>query len=72
MCRINPRVDFVFKKLFGTEENKELLIDFINSVVSKEDKVKSLELQNPYNEKNFKNDKLSVLDIKAKDQIGII
>ncbi|BDU51656.1 Rpn family recombination-promoting nuclease/putative transposase [Haliovirga abyssi] len=70
MCRINPRVDFVFKKLFGSEENKDLLQDFINSVVSEEDRVTSLELQNPYNEKNFKHDKLSVLDIKAKDQRG--
>jgi len=70
MCNINPRVDFVFKKLFGIEENKDLLIDFINSVVSKEDKVTSLELKNPYNEKNFKDDKLSILDIKAQDQRG--
>ena len=22
MCRINPRVDFAFKKLFGSEDNK--------------------------------------------------
>ena len=22
MCRINPRVDFAFKKLFGSEENR--------------------------------------------------
>lgn len=27
---INPFTDFGFKKLFGTEFNKELLIDFLN------------------------------------------
>ncbi|WP_200773971.1 PD-(D/E)XK nuclease family transposase, partial [Tepidibacter formicigenes] len=34
MCRLNPKVDFVFKKLFGSEENKDILISFINSVLS--------------------------------------
>jgi hypothetical protein len=27
---INPFTDFGFKKLFGTEPNKDLLIDFLN------------------------------------------
>lgn len=30
---INPLTDFGFKKLFGTEPNKELLIDFLNQVL---------------------------------------
>lgn len=25
MCKLNPRIDFVFKKLFGTEESKDIL-----------------------------------------------
>lgn len=29
---INPYTDFGFKKLFGTEMNKELLISFLNSL----------------------------------------
>ena len=66
MCRINPRVDFAFRKLFGSVENKDILISFINSVVSEQDQVESLELLNPYNFKNFKRDKSSVLDVKAK------
>ncbi len=70
MSRINPRVDFAFKKLFGSEENKDLLMDLINSVVSEPDKVKDIEIKNPYNAKNFRNDKLSILDIKALDSNG--
>ena len=70
MCRINPRVDFAFRKLFGSEENKDILISFINSVVSEQDQVESLELLNPYNFKNFKRDKSSVLDVKAKGVDG--
>ena len=34
MCKINPRVDFAFKKLFGSEENKDLLISLINAIVT--------------------------------------
>lgn len=70
MCRLNPRVDFVFKKLFGSEENSDLLISLINSIVSPEDKVARIELRNPYNHKNFGKDKLSILDIKAQDEKG--
>ena len=32
---INPYTDFGFKKLFGTEMNKELLISFLNALLSK-------------------------------------
>lgn len=63
---ISPRVDIAFKKIFGVEENKDLLISLINSIVSEEDQVKDIRLLNPYNPKNFSNDKLSVLDIKAQ------
>lgn len=66
MSAINPRVDIAFKKIFGVEENKDLLISLINSIVGKEDQVKEITLLNPYNPKNFKQDKLSILDIKAK------
>ena len=65
---INPRVDLAFKKLFGVEENKDILLSLLNSIVSEEDQIESVELLNPYNERNFKKDKLSVLDIKARNK----
>jgi predicted transposase/invertase (TIGR01784 family) len=64
-------VDFAFKKLFGSEENKDILISFINSVLDEEEQIKDLVLKNPYNAKNFKNDKLSILDVKAVDEKGV-
>jgi len=64
--RISPRIDIAFKKIFGVEENKDLLISLINSIVSNDDQVADVTLLNPYNPKNFKQDKLSILDIKAK------
>ena len=70
MALLNPRVDLAFKKIFGSEGNQDILISFINSVVSEDHKVISLELMNPYNSKNFKDDKGSILDIKAKGADG--
>lgn len=70
MCRINPRVDFAFKKLFGSEENKDLLISLINAVVSEQDQVADLILKNPYNLSDYRKGKLSILDIKAQSLLG--
>ncbi|WP_252224133.1 Rpn family recombination-promoting nuclease/putative transposase [Clostridium sp. ZBS2] len=70
MCRLNPKVDFAFKKLFGSEENKDILISFINSILSEDQQVKDIILKNPYNIANYKSDKMSILDIKAVDEKG--
>ena len=66
MEKISPRVDLAFKKIFGVEENKDLLISLKNSIVGQDDQVEDITLLNPYNPKNFRQDKLSTLDIKAK------
>ena len=66
MANITPRIDIAFKKIFGVEENKDLLVSLINSIVGEADQVSEVTLLNPYNPKNFKQDKLSILDIKAK------
>ena len=39
---INPYTDFGFKKLFGEEANKNLLIDFLNAVLPKENRIADL------------------------------
>ena len=70
MAQITPRIDIAFKKIFGVEENKDLLISLINSIVSKADQVSDVELLNPYNVKNFAHEKLSILDIKARGADG--
>jgi len=70
MCRINPRVDFAFKKLFGSEENKDLLMSLINAIVSDEDQVVDGKLKNPYNLADYQAGKISILDIKAVDARG--
>ncbi len=68
MCRINPRVDFAFKKLFGSEENKDLLISLINAIVSEQEQVVEVTLKNPYNLADYRAGKMSILDIKARSE----
>ena len=43
---LNPFVDYGFKKLFGTEENKDLLISFLNALIGGEDPIKDLLYKN--------------------------
>jgi len=42
MGKISPRVDIAFKKIFGVEENKDLLISLINSIVGEEEQVEEI------------------------------
>ena len=53
MTGISPKVDIAFKKIFGVEENKDLLISLINSIVGEEDQVSDVTLLNPYNPKSY-------------------
>jgi hypothetical protein len=39
---INPLTDFGFKKLFGTEPNKILLIDFLNQILPEKHRIKDM------------------------------
>lgn len=70
MEKITPLVDLAFKKLFGVEENKDLLISLVNAIISPMDQLSDLVLLNPYNAQSFRNDKWSVLDIKARSLDG--
>src|ERR1700742_3683122 len=67
----NPKIDLVFRKLFGTEENKDLLISLINSVVEPGIHVTDVIIKNPFNLADYLGGKESILDIKAQDQNGI-
>jgi predicted transposase/invertase (TIGR01784 family) len=66
--KINPTVDCVFKAILGSEENKNLLIHFLNAVLEPASKIKEIVLNNPYNEREFIGDKLTVVDVKALDE----
>ena len=72
---LNPQIDFVFKKIFGTEKNKPILIDFLNAVIKPTTLIKDVEIKNNDIDKDFIEDKFSRLDVKAttsnKEHINI-
>jgi len=43
---INPYTDFGFKRLFGEEASKDLLIDFLNAILPEKHRVKTLTFRN--------------------------
>ena len=69
---INPLVDCVFKSLLGSDDNKPLLIHFLNAVLHlpEEERITTVNILNPYNEREYDGDKLSIVDIKVTDQQG--
>ena len=69
--KIDPTIDCVFKAILGNENRKHLLIHFLNSVLEyhedPERKIVDVRILNPYNEREFEEDKLGVVDVKARD-----
>ena len=63
---LNPKIDFVFKKIFGSEEHPGVLIAFLNAVLKTNVPIVDVEIKNIDIEKAHIEDKFSRLDAKAK------
>ena len=45
---INPKVDYALKKIFGSEQSKEILISFLNGIIYNGEKtIKNSTIYNP-------------------------
>ena len=60
-----PKMDFVFKRIFGNENHPNVLISFLNAVLNPVDPIKSVNLKDTTIEKSHLEDKYSRLDVKA-------
>ena len=58
---LSPKVDFVFKKIFGSS----VLISFLNATLKTKKEIVSVDLKNTDIEKEYIKDKFSRLDVKA-------
>ena len=67
----DPKEDFIFKMIFGTEENKSILISLLNSILKGRPYINDVTLENNEISKIFKDGKSSRLDILATDDNGI-
>ncbi len=67
---INPYTDFGFKMLFGTEMNKELLISFINSLLSGKEVIRDLTYLNTEHLGTSEADRRAVFDVYCENERG--
>ena len=67
---INPLTDFGFKRLFGTEPNKNLLIDFLNVILPSQHRVKDLTYRSNENLGNTPLDRKAVFDLYCQSEKG--
>jgi predicted transposase/invertase (TIGR01784 family) len=65
---INPFTDFGFKKLFGTEFNKELLIDFLNQVLGDRERIQDLTYLNTENLGSTAADRKAIFDLYCENE----
>ncbi|MGM1021203.1 MAG: Rpn family recombination-promoting nuclease/putative transposase [Bacillota bacterium] len=74
MKLLNPRNDFLFKRIFGSEENHDVLLAFLNRTFAEAGKppLSDIILLNPYTDKDSPRDKQSILDIRARTTEGEI
>ena len=70
---LDPTNDIAFKKIFGDENRKDILISFLNSLLGLKEgkKILEVEIQNPYQVPKIAELKNTILDVKCRDQRNI-
>ena len=65
---LDVKTDFAFKKVFGSEESKEILISFLNAVIylGSPRKIKEVSIVDPYSIPMLKGMKDTYVDVKAR------
>lgn len=67
---INLLTDFGFNRLFGTEPNKNLLIDFLNVILPAQHRVRDLTYRNTENLGNTPIDRKAIFDLYCESEAG--
>ena len=67
---INPYTDFGFKKLFGEDANKDLLIDFLNQLLPQKHQITNLNFRNVESFAELIHERKAIFDIHCQTQSG--
>ena len=69
---VDIKNDIAFRKIFGNENKKIILVSFLNAVMKLKGKdvIEDVEILNPYQLPIIKNLKASIIDVKARDKKG--
>lgn len=69
---LDPKNDFAFKKIFGTEKNKGILIHFLNDMLGLTDEKRIADVQflKPNQDPEIAVKKQSIVDVLCQDEVG--
>jgi predicted transposase/invertase (TIGR01784 family) len=67
---VDVKNDLAFRKIFGNEYRKEALISFLNAVLllKNNQRIVAVDMLTPYQFPSIKGGKVTIVDVKAKDQ----
>jgi len=67
---VDVKNDVAFRKIFGSDKKKVILISFLNAVLDLDgqDKIKSVTLVDPFQLPRIRGEKASIIDVRAKDK----
>lgn len=67
---VDVKNDVAFRKIFGSDKKKVILISFLNAVLDLDgqDKIKSVTLVDPFQLPRIRGEKASIIDVRAKDE----
>jgi predicted transposase/invertase (TIGR01784 family) len=69
----DPKTDFAFKRIFGSEEHKDVLVAFLNDMLGLDEphRIVTVELIPPEQRPAIAELKLSIVDVKCTDARGV-
>src|SRR5215211_150270 len=69
----DPKTDFAFKRIFGSEEHREILIAFLNDVLELDaaHRITRVDLLSPEQRPAVAELKLSIVDVRCTDARGV-
>ena len=69
----DPKTDFAFKRIFGSEEHKDVLVAFLNNMLDLDEphRIVTVELLPPEQRPPVAELKLSIVDVKCTDAHGV-
>jgi predicted transposase/invertase (TIGR01784 family) len=67
---LNPYTDFGFKKLFGEEASKDLLIDFLNQLLPPQHQIVELSFKNTENMSDTVKERKAIFDVYCQSKTG--
>jgi predicted transposase/invertase (TIGR01784 family) len=70
MIGIIPTVDFACKSIIGSPDHPAITLHFLNAILRGDPFIRDVKILNPIIEREFDEDKLSILDVLASDSYG--